>query len=101
MRGRSTAGTESGEEDAGESTADTDVERDGEPLIHAHGRKSAGGESGVGFEAVNASRAAERVKDSGEAHQSVSTTPESVMLASRVMSASRWIFAVAVMIRSN
>lgn len=59
------------------------------------------GKAGVGFEAVNASRAAERVKDSGEAHQSVSTTPESVMLASRVMSVSRWIFAVAAMIRSN
>lgn len=59
------------------------------------------GKAGVGFEADNASRAAERVKDSGEAHQSVSTAPESVMLASRVMSVSRWIFAVAAMIRSN
>ena len=55
----------------------------------------------MAFEALNASRAAERVKDSGEAHQSVSTAPESVMLASRVMSVSRWIFAVAAMIRSN
>ena len=35
----------------------------------------------MGFETVKASRAAERVKDSGEAHQSVSTTPESVVLA--------------------
>ena len=55
----------------------------------------------MGFEALNASRAAERVKDSGAAYQSVSTTLESVMLASRVMSGSRWTFAVAAMIRSN